>query len=273
MASPHPPVPDRDAWCLHLDLPPDQTYTSAALYPVVSGVAPDHGAKPLPMFWDHRDATWWSLSPTSDRVVSELVWTVDLVQLHHHPKETHRPFLEGLVAELRARVAPLGGKLRVEESVSAALQRMARVVALDELRGARISIDVVPPEPASVRAWWEALEGAGMTLGDGDLFWADAHELGFPEEFFEICAEPLSAQGYFHPDDLDGKVTFPDVTVSFRIIDAQDPEAVLPALVNLAERVAEPLGARLLAPDGAPWSRERARALIERVLTTLGPRR
>ncbi|MCB9650586.1 MAG: hypothetical protein H6730_28940 [Deltaproteobacteria bacterium] len=273
MATPIPPVPDAEAWCLHLDLPADQAFTAADLYPVAYGVAESHEAPPEPMFWHEEDKAWWSLGPDPETPVRTLVWTVDLVALHDAPAETHRAHLEAVQAELTARAATIGAQVRVEESVSAALYRMPRVWSRAELRGAVVAIDVVPPEPASVRAWWEALEGAGMHLGDGDLFWIDADELGFPGAPFEISAEPKSSGAYFHPDDLEGDKKFPDVTLAYVVSEPPNPEAVLPALVNLAEQVAEPLGAKLMGPDGGPWSKDQALAVIERVLGALGPRR
>lgn len=273
MVEPTPPTPDPEAWTLHFEPPEAGPPSSAQLYPLAFGVAPEHGAKPQPMYWDPEGETWWSLSPTTNVPVERMVWTVDLVQLALQPPEEHRPFLERVVKELSDRMARIGAKVRAPESISEALQRLPAVAERDRLRRATVSILIVPPEPASVRAWWEALEGAGLNIGDGDMFWIDAEDLGFPGEYFEICAEPLSAQGYFHPDDLDGPVTFPDVTLSFQITAPEHPDAVVPGLVNLAEKIAAPLGAELKDPSGAAWSKDRALALIHEVEAKLGVRR
>lgn len=263
-------TPDPEAWTLHLDLPEGAAPTATALYYVAAGVAAEHGAKPQPMYWDADEKAWWSLSATSERPIDRLVWTVDLVQLSFHEADTHRPFLESVLAELSARAASIGAKIRPAISVSEALYKLPQVVQRHELRNAQIEIRVFAPEPAPVRAWWEALEKAGLHIGDGDMFWVDAESLGYPEEYFEICAEPKSSQGYFHPGDLDGKTTFPDVSLTFSIMEPEDPVAVLADLERLAEGLAGRLRGRISDAEGRPWARDAALDRIHEVRRALG---
>lgn len=265
MVRPDPSVPDPDAWTLFADLPSGAALTCADLHARASGVSGEAGPAAEPFFWDEEAGAWWSLGPDNPKPVSALVWIVDLAQLAVHPEAERRAILDGLVLALNERLEELDAKVRIEESVGDALLRLPKVLEKAELLRAPASVVVVPPAPASVGAWWQALEAAGLNLGDDDAFWIDAEDLGFPEESFEICAEPKSTQGYFHPDERDGDKAFPDVTLSFPISAAERPAEVVPKLVEVASRVAAPLDAKLTMPDGTPFSAERTMALIERV--------
>ncbi len=244
----------REAFVVHVDLR-GATPTVAEIYAGVSGFRPEHGAKPWPHYRDADTGEWWSLNTAHPTRLDRLAWLMDLHQLAYHSRPEARAFLEGVLPELAAAATSIGGLARPEGSVDDALRKMAEFEARRAITEAEALILVAAPAGNAfpVRAWWDALQGAGLALGDGNLFWhydADGNEL--------FCAEPFTRLGYFHRGDLDSNVTFPDVALRFRVRTAEDPERRLEAMHGYATAVATTLGAQLLDAEGNPFDLAKA---------------
>jgi FtsZ-interacting cell division protein ZipA len=133
-----------------------------------------------------------------------------------------------------------------------------------------MTILVSAPEGESytVAHWWEACEQAGLQYGDGNLFWllndSASEDNNEPNEYFSV--EPYSQPGCFHSGDLNSSVTFPDVALSFRVRDFEDPHAVLEKMAAIAEALANHLCATILASSGAAFDLSAARERLNRAV-------
>jgi len=235
------PLPDaaRTSWVLRLVLP-EGDRTCSDVYEAVYGVQLHHGAKPWPWFLDAK-GQWWSLSTDQPLPLTEVLWLVDLDQLGFHPPETHRPHLEGVLAELQERAATLGGEVRPAVSVEAALARVERIHRRSELEQALMKVILVRVDqtPVPNREWMRGLAAAGLILGDGDLYWMD-HQRG------EICAEPWTENGWFHPEGP----ALTSIALHIRISAVDDLELAAEALHALAEKVVAAMDVVAVSPSG-----------------------
>lgn len=261
---------DGTQFLVRIDLPSRRVIRCRDLHPHVYGLHLDHGAKPWPFYRDAKTGAWWSLSTPSDVPLDAALWKIDLVQLAYH-RNTAEQWLRGVLEDLEAAAAKLGARSVPEGSVANALEKMERAVVLQSIRQARLGILVVARsrDGHTVDEWWRALEQAGFDWGDGDLFW-------LPLGTGELCAEPFSRSGYFHPGDrASGRVRFPDVQLHIRLRDILgDPHGALARAEGIAAAVANTLGAQLRTTAGDAWNAETARATLDAHvarLRALGP--
>lgn len=263
---------DGTQFVVFVDLPP-RPWITADLHKHVYGVRLDDGAKPWPYFRDAQTKKWWSLSTPGKHVVDALAWMIDLNQLAYKSLPEAQAFLETVLPELEARAAQLGGSAEAEGNVQAALAKMACVREMVKVRDYQVTIVVAAPKGGAYRVadWWQALEGVGLTYGDGNLFWLynDAFTENGSEPYELFCAEPYSAPGYFHSGDLGGKVQFPDVALHFRARDVPEPVALLHRMATVAEQLATKLAALLLTEGGQPFQLSAAEARLEQALEKL----
>jgi nucleotide-binding universal stress UspA family protein len=191
------------------------------------------------MFRDDRG--WWSLSTNQPLPLHEVVWLVDLDQLGYHPVETHRPFLEEVLATLSERAESIQATVRPATSIEDALRRVERVRKHAELEQAVMVVLLSRTDQAPVpnEEWMHGLEVAGLRHGDGDLYWAEHQRT-------EICAEPWSDNGWFHP----GGPPFRNVALHVRISDVADLVKAAQRLHFLAQKVTEVMDVVAVSPDG-----------------------
>lgn len=250
---------DGTQFLVRIELPSGRVLRCRDLHPHVYGLHLDHGAKPWPYYRDAQTGEWWSLSTPSDVPLDAALWKIDLVQLAYH-RSTAEQWMRGVLEDLEAAAAKLGARSVPEGSVANALEKMERAVALHSIRQASLGILVVARsrEGHTVDEWWRALEQAGFVWGDGDLFWL---RLGTGE----LCAEPFTRSGYFHPGDrASGRVRFPDVQLHIRLANIiGDPHGALTRASEIAATVANTLGAQLTTTAGDAWSAPTARATLD----------
>lgn len=260
---------DGTQYVIFVDLPP-QAWITSQLYEHVYGARLDDGAKPWPYFRDPTTGQWWSLSTPGGFPVDALAWMIDLDQLAYKQPEDARMFLEGVLTELEVRAKQFGGVAVPEIPIPEALARMVKVRELLRVRDYVVMIVIAAPDGQAFRVadWWQALEGAGLEWGDGDLFWlyneTFTEDDSQPYELF--CAEPYSAPGYFHPGDRDGSVRFPDVGLHFRARDVSGPGELLHRMFETAQRVASSIGAVLRTDRGEQFDLSIAEAKLTEVL-------
>ena len=268
-----PTMYDGTQYVIYLDLPPDRQLKKADVYEYVYGIRLDDGAKPWPYYRDASTKKWWSLGSPTDVEIDSLVWMIDLQQLSYRPRDDAEQYLEEVLSELAARAEELGAVAAPECSVGAALEKMGRVVRMLRIRDYTVRILVAAPKGSfySVAEWWEALEGVGLTYGDGNLFWllneSFSEDGSEPYELFH--AEPYSQPGYFHSGDLHSPVRFPDVALSFRARTVSQPIAVLRCMAAIAQELADRLGATLLTGNGDPFHLASAESRLEHALAEI----
>jgi hypothetical protein len=252
---------------------PDRSVSIADVYDHVYGMHLAHGAKPWPYYRDAKTGEWWSLSAKDDTTIDGLVWMIPLDQLRYQPRPDAKEFLETVYPELRHAAKQFGGTAVPECDIADALEKMGRVVELQAIRDFQMTILVSAPDGGAytVAEWWRACEKSGLTYGDGNLFWlineSASEDHNEPYEYFSV--EPFSKPGYFHRGDLGASVTFPDVALSFRVRDFNDPHAVLEKMVTIADALANHLGANLLASNGDAFDSSTVRQRLEDAIQKL----
>jgi hypothetical protein len=174
--------------------------------------------------------------------------------------------------ELEERAARFGATIAAESTVPEALDKIIRVRKFLRVRDYQATIVVAAPQGAFlVDEWWEALEGAGLERGDGDLFWLynPLFKRGDTQPHELFCAEPHSRPGYFHHLDRGTDVSFPDVALHFRVRDSVDPVSQLRGMAQVAEQLRTRLGAVLLTENGQAYELAAAEARIKQAVEVL----
>ena len=236
---------------------PDHDLTIADVYDHVYGMHLNHGAKPWPYYRDAGTGKWWSLSTNADTSLDRLAWMISLDQLHYHPRPEAEDFLHTVYSDLKDAAERIGGTAEPECDVDDALSKMDRVVELLAIRDVEMTILVRAPDGGAytVAEWWQSCEKSGLTYGDGNLFWLlnekASEDNDEPYEYFSV--QPYSQPGYFHRSDLNSSIAFPDVALSFRVRDFNNPHDVLDKMIAIASLLADNLGATVAELNGSAF--------------------
>lgn len=249
---------------------PGRNLTIADVYDHVYGMHLDDGAKPWPYYRDADTGDWWSLNTNANTSIDRLAWMIPLDQLRYKSRPEADDFLKNVYTELAEAAGHFGGTAEPECNVDDALSKMDRVVELIAVRDFEMTLLVGAPDGGeyTVAEWWQACDKSGLTYGDGNLFWllneSSSEDNDEPYEYFSV--EPFTQPGYFHRADLNSSVTFPDVALSFRVGDFDNPQDVLDKMVATARLLADNLGAIVLEPSGSVFDATATKQRLEHAI-------